>query len=69
MTARPASQRMPYDLTLPGPKCPRCAGGAVARSRRRSVLERMTKLMNLGPYRCLDCYHRFFGCRRLVRGQ
>ena len=43
------------------PSCPNCGSEEVTRSRRRHLGERIVGLFGLKPYRCSDCYTRFFG--------
>jgi hypothetical protein len=61
MTAHPASPSVSRDLSRSCRRCPRCDGSDVARSRRRSAVEGLMRIVNVYPFRCLDCYHRFFG--------
>ncbi len=42
--------------------CARCGSPHVVRSRRRNILERLGTIMFL-PWRCQDCYHRFYRLR------
>ena len=56
---------MPTATTTPArparaPQCPACHSRAVARSRRRAILEQFVSLFGCLPYRCRDCMHRFF---------
>lgn len=41
-------------------ECPRCDSRSVTRSRIRGWVGHAAKrLLNVRPYRCLDCWHRF----------
>jgi DNA-directed RNA polymerase subunit RPC12/RpoP len=41
-------------------ECPRCESRSIARSRIRGYLGIFARrVLNLRPYRCLDCWHRF----------
>ena len=43
-------------------ECPECGSADVVRSRRHGLLESALKLVvRLRPYRCRECFHRFFG--------
>ena len=45
--------------------CPRCQSLSVAHSRIRGAVGQMARrLLRVRPYRCLDCWHRFFGITR-----
>lgn len=45
-------------------KCPRCGSPRVHKSRRRGVVEKMAyAVLQIGPYRCAECDHRYFGWR------
>ena len=57
---------------LPLQVCPHCSSVNITRSRRRNLGERSISILFL-PYRCLNCYARFFqlkwhGARNLVAG-
>jgi DNA-directed RNA polymerase subunit RPC12/RpoP len=44
--------------------CPRCRSRLVHKSRRRGILERVAcALLQVLPYRCEECDHRYFGWR------
>jgi hypothetical protein len=40
--------------------CPACHSRAVARSRRRAIYEQFASIIGVFPYRCRDCFHRFW---------
>jgi hypothetical protein len=40
--------------------CPHCRSTDVTRSRTRGFLERAARVFGLRPFRCRDCYDRFF---------
>src|SRR5437879_3244154 len=45
-------------------KCPRCSSHLVHRSRRRGLVEKMAHaLLQISPYRCDECDHRYFRWR------
>ena len=44
-------------------RCPRCRGGNVRRSRRRSLIDTLVSKAGFMPFRCLGCNHRFFSFR------
>ena len=45
-------------------KCPRCSSHLVHRSRRRGLIERVAHaLLQISPYRCDECDHRYFRWR------
>ena len=49
------------------PICPYCGGHSAYRTRRAGLKEWLLRhLLNRSPYRCLDCYERFFH-HRLAR--
>ena len=39
--------------------CSRCGSVSVRRSKRRGMIETVVSVL-VRPYRCTDCYHRFF---------
>lgn len=42
-------------------KCPFCGSSRVRRSRRRALVERtLLRFLWRGPFRCMDCYERFY---------
>jgi predicted RNA-binding Zn-ribbon protein involved in translation (DUF1610 family) len=42
-------------------QCPKCGGTFVHRSRKRNFVERiLCRFLLLAPYRCDDCYSRYF---------
>ncbi len=44
--------------------CPRCSSHSVRKSRRRGIVERVAcALLQILPYRCQECDHRYFGRR------
>jgi ribosomal protein L37AE/L43A len=48
--------------------CPDCGSVHVKRSRQRGVLERyLIPILQLRPYRCRDCYARFYAGRAANR--
>ena len=46
------------------PSYPKCGSEEVTRSRRRHMGERIASLFGIKPFRCSDCYTRFFGRMR-----
>jgi hypothetical protein len=43
-------------------RCPECGSESVYKSHRRGILERMVLgLTKMRPYRCRECYERFYG--------
>jgi hypothetical protein len=40
-------------------RCPRCGRGAVRRSHRENLWEKILSTIPIHPYRCNDCGHRF----------
>jgi len=52
-----------FSLTK-SPNCPRCGSASTHRSRRRSLYEHILhKLFFISPFRCSDCYSRYFRFR------
>lgn len=47
--------------------CPRCHSHDVSRSRTRGFLERAARVFGLRPFRCMDCYDRFFSFGSVAR--
>lgn len=44
-----------------GQKCPHCSGTLVRKSHRAGLLERtLLRVFFLRPYRCRECYRRFY---------
>ena len=42
-------------------ECPRCHSEQIRRSKRRGLVELgLLSIIGLKPFRCVDCYHRFF---------
>jgi hypothetical protein len=42
--------------------CPQCQSKAIRRSKRRGIFESFVlSLISIRPFRCTDCYHRFYG--------
>ena len=58
------SLRFPYRSER---QCPHCGGYDVVRSRRGSLLQPFLFFLLLRPYRCLECYKRFYGYVRAAR--
>lgn len=47
---------------MKGRRCPQCGSTSVARCRQRTVFEALIlPLFLLRPFRCLDCYNRYYG--------
>jgi hypothetical protein len=47
------------------PACPNCQSGAIRRSKRRGLVERVfLRVAMVWPYRCEDCDARFWSFRR-----
>lgn len=44
--------------------CPQCRSSSLMRSHRRNFVERFLSIVQVLPYRCEDCNHRFFVLRR-----
>jgi hypothetical protein len=40
-------------------RCPECGAVEMRRSRTRSTLERLARAINMYPFRCVSCHHRF----------
>jgi predicted RNA-binding Zn-ribbon protein involved in translation (DUF1610 family) len=40
--------------------CPQCGSATVRRSHRRGVVDRILQMVRFRPYRCQECYNRFF---------
>ena len=40
--------------------CPHCGSATVRRSHRRGVVDRILQMVRFRPYRCQECYNRFF---------
>jgi predicted RNA-binding Zn-ribbon protein involved in translation (DUF1610 family) len=40
--------------------CPHCGSATVRRSHRRGVVDRILQVVRFRPYRCQECYNRFF---------
>jgi len=41
--------------------CPECHSEQIRRSKRRGIIERdLLSVVGIKPFRCVDCYHRFF---------
>ena len=53
--------KLPFSWTAS--RCPRCGSNRLRRSARRSYLERVVGVLSF-PWRCEDCYFRFFSLRR-----
>lgn len=46
-------------MKIPVLNCENCGSRNLRRSHRRSVIDRITALVGVYPFRCLDCKHRF----------
>jgi hypothetical protein len=40
--------------------CPHCGSDIVRRSHRRGLVDRILQIVRIRPYRCQECYNRFF---------
>jgi uncharacterized protein with PIN domain len=46
-------------------RCPQCRSDSIYKSHRRGFLERIVlRLTNMRPYRCRECYERFYAKER-----
>jgi hypothetical protein len=56
-----ASMRLPISLST-GPRyCPLCGSDDILRSRRREVIDFLSQLVMLRPFRCMECNRRHYG--------
>jgi predicted RNA-binding Zn-ribbon protein involved in translation (DUF1610 family) len=40
--------------------CPQCGSATVRRSHRQGLVDRILQIVRFRPYRCQECYNRFF---------
>jgi len=40
--------------------CPQCGSATVRRSHRHGLVDRILQIVRFRPYRCQECYNRFF---------
>jgi transposase-like protein len=68
MTAQPEREMWAMSILSRSSVCPNCASAATHRSRRKGYLEQILHtVFFVSPFRCADCYERYFRVRFLTR--